>query len=196
MWYREDEPVDVPLNKKVTVKMFPTRLRHLSRLRVLSKPLTSALGKIFASIEPESEAETIQTETGEQRRNVVRELSPEGAAAREAQLVKSGEDILDVLLDPDTQVAMGYLLMDSLRNEVEYQSVRPKSEVEKFIFGDGSEDNPGLEVPEYMRLVVGLIRANLATFGKGGDAVMGKLQGVASRFHLLDATPTPTPGKE
>lgn len=180
------------------VTFYPNRAALIPQLRQVSEPVVKALATLFWGQDAQGHHRTKFTsgkdEMGEDMRVSEEEFLPPpvehlraAQEAREAAL----KALFDALTGPSNRIALGALLMDSMREEFEYERDRNIEEVLEFLDGDKRGDG-ALTVDQLLQMIFAWTKANMLVFGEVGKkialAMKAKVESVARAVSKVDET--------
>lgn len=180
----------------VKMRFYPNRLRALSEIRDISKPVATAINTLLSG--GDRDMSSVVEETNDEAEQFYNQkvsteaLSKEMAEYRNASRNDAIEVLIDTLCDQHNQVLLGRLWMDSLQDEFPYDKKRSSADVEEWLFGD-DEDYNGLDLPIMVDICAGWLAANGKSFGDSGESLGRLLKQRVTALKQEDSSETKEP---
>lgn len=180
-----------------TFRFYPNRMALLTEARNLSAPVAKSIATLMASKSSDDRGlKTVRQGDNEfqSEDTTIDAVSLEMATFRAKERDDAIGALFDTAGDVRTQLLLGMLIMDSLRDEFPYATDRPTADVEEFLFGSGNSDDEytGLDAPAMVDLFKGWMQANAKVFGSSGEKMVGALKSKAADLvteHLSETEP-------
>jgi len=183
-----------------TFRFYSNRIALLEELAEVSKPVGLAISSLLdrdetRNVTTENFKEKVRkdlranTETADSTidRTIVAAPTPEISRHRRQERESAVNQILGAVASKPNRILLGKLLMDSLREEFDYDPARKTDQVEEFLYGDG-ESYEGLSLPMLVQLCQGWLAANAKVFGDLGEKVTAMVKEKLAELQ----TPPPT----
>lgn len=198
--FQERRAVTHEIDGMGELRFYPNRISQLQQLRGVSETVMKCMGTLFADNRGDADAvtETGTDDTGFQiQKTRVSAVSTEVLDYRAKQQRAAIEELFS-LADRRNMMLLGEMLMDSLRDEFTYMRQRPPQDVEEFLFGaSGDQAGEGaLDLPLFVGLMQGWIKANSKVFGDMGEKLVGLVKGRLQVVSGLEGNPTSGPSSK
>jgi hypothetical protein len=182
-----------------TFNMYPNRIVSLGSVDSLSGDVLKAIRVLFDKQDNRTSVGKRQTDgSGFEAEEIISAgVEPPIIAAMDARKDKAIETLVQAICSRKSQIALGTLLMDSLRDEFPYKRVRPVAEVEAWLYGDESGEYQGLEVPQMAGLIKGWVAANAEQFGDVGKQMAAEFLSLGRKAEVqVDAAAPKDSGEQ
>lgn len=169
-------------------KFYPNRVFIIGKLRDFLKPLFKALSTLTADHATDINRESVETKDGDsyQLKTNLGAIDTKLALQRAQERVTAIEKLTEDLTSPPAMRAIGYLVMDSLR---EHFDKRPTDQdVNAFL-----EEVP---IETLMQMLKGVAKANKEVFGPLGQQVEAALSQFSRRLSRAAPVADPAPQSE
>jgi hypothetical protein len=160
----EQDVCGTPLN------FYPNRIISLSSVDALSADVLKAIQVLFDRHDGRASiVKRVEDAEGFSSEEIISAAQePAVIKARDERNAQALETLVQAVCSRKSQVALGTLLMDSLRDEFPYKRQRPVADIEAWLYGDEGGEHQGLEVPQLVDMLKGWLRANAQQFGDMG----------------------------
>lgn len=197
--FQERRAVTHTIDGMGELRFYPNRISQLQQLKGVSETVMKCMGTLFSDNRGDADAvtETGTDETGFQiQKTRVSAVSTEVLEYRAKQQRVAIEELFS-LLDRRNMMLLGEMLMDSLRDEFTYARQRAPQDVEEFLFGAGEEaGEAAMDLPLFVGLMQGWIKANSKVFGDMGEKLVGLVKGRIQVVSGLEGDPTSGPSSK
>lgn len=197
--FQERRAVTHTIDGMGELRFYPNRISQLQQLKGVSETVMKCMGTLFSDNRGDADAvtETGTDETGFQiQKTRVSAVSTEVLEYRAKQQRVAIEELFS-LLDRRSMMLLGEMLMDSLRDEFTYARQRAPQDVEEFLFGAGEEaGEAAMDLPLFVGLMQGWIKANSKVFGDMGEKLVGLVKGRIQVVSGLEGDPTSGPSSK
>jgi hypothetical protein len=184
-----------------SINFYPNRIISLGNVEALSGDVLKAVKVLFEKqdgrtsiVERHDDADGFSSE-----KIVSTSAEPAVIKARDERTNQALQTIVQAVCSRKSQVALGTLLMDSMRDEFPYKRQRSMAEIEEFLYGDEGGEYPGLEVPQIVDMLKGWLSANAQQFGDVGKRMAAEFLSLGKPESAPEAEPeaeAPTPSGE
>lgn len=169
-----------------TIRFFPVSVGKLFFLKQIATAISSSLATLFGQKSPFVDFKTITRQVGDSSERTS-EPPPEALIElRKRHRSEAIRGIVEALLDTQSIVAIGRLLMDSMRDEYPDRQNITDADVKSFV--------DGLDVEVLPILVSGFIEANRKILGGAEGKVRAVIQ-AAMNGDLEASSPEPKPAE-